>query len=111
VKVGEGMVFLDLLKTSRFAVVDEVVWTYAGGRFQTLWKALAEVEAASPGHRLIRLHRHLLVRTEVIQGVKPRWGGRLPGPLPGSVELVPSRGAAQKLKEQPGPAREHPERE
>jgi two-component system LytT family response regulator/two-component system response regulator AlgR len=111
VKAGEGVVFLDLQKTTHFEVVDEVVWAHAGGRFQTLWKALAEVEAAFPAHRLLRLHRHLLVRLDVIQGVKPLWGGRLQVTLPGGVTLESSRGATQKLKEQLGLARDLPEKE
>ena len=101
-KAGEGVVFLDLAKTTYFEVVDEVVWAHAGGRFQTLWKALAEVEAAFPAHGLMRVHRHLLVRPEIIQGVKPLWGGRLLVTLPGGVELESSRGATPKLKERLG---------
>lgn len=102
VKAGEGLVFLDLAKTTHFEVVDEVVWAYAGGRFQTTWKALSEVEGAFPGASLIRIHRHLLVRPEVILGVKPAWGGRLIVTLPNGVELESSRGATPKLKERLG---------
>ena len=87
VKAGEGVVFLDLAKTTHFEVVDEVVWAHAQGRFQTLWKALAEVEAAFPGAGLLRVHRHLLVRPEVILGLRPLWGGRLTVTLPGGLEL------------------------
>ena len=98
VKAGEGVVFLDLAKTSHFEVVAGVVWAHAAGRFQTLWKTLAEVEAALPASGLMRVHRHLLVRPEIILGVKPLWGGRLLVTLPGGVELESSRGAAPKLK-------------
>ena len=97
VKAGEGVVFLDLGRTTHFEVVDEVVWAHAQGRFQTLWKALGEVEAAFPG--LLKVHRHLLVRPEVILGVKPLWGGRLTVTLPGGVDLESSRGATARIKE------------
>jgi DNA-binding LytR/AlgR family response regulator len=102
VKAGEGVVFLDLAKTSHFEVVAGVVWAHAAGRFQTLWKTLTEAEAALPGRGLMRLHRHLLVRPEIILGVKPLWGGRLLVTLPGGVELESSRGAVPKLKERLG---------
>jgi len=102
VKAGEGVVFLDLARTTHFEVLDEVVWAHAQGRFQTLWKALAEVEAAFPGAGLMRVHRHLLVRPEVILGVKPLWGGRLTVTLPGGVDLESSRGATVRLKERLG---------
>ena len=102
VKAGEGVVFLDLARTTHFEVTDEVVWAHAQGRFQTLWKALAEVEAAFPGAGLMRVHRHLLVRPEVILGLRPLWGGRLTVTLPGGVQLESSRGATAKLKERMG---------
>ena len=98
VKAGEGVVFLELSKTTHFEVVDEVVWAHDQGRFQTLWKALAEVEAAFPAAGLLRMHRHLLVRPETILGVRPLWGGRLTVTLPGGVELESSRGATTVLK-------------
>jgi two-component system LytT family response regulator/two-component system response regulator AlgR len=93
---------MDLAKTTHFEVVDEVVWAHAQGRFQTLWKALAEVEAAFPAAGLLRIHRHLLVRPEVILGIRSLWGGRLTVSLPGGVELESSRGATAKLKERLG---------
>jgi len=74
IKAGAGVVFLDLAKTTYFEVVDGTVWARAAGRFQTLWKTLAEVEAAFPSAGLLRVHRHLLVRPEIILGVKPLWG-------------------------------------
>ncbi len=98
VKAGEGLVFLDLAKITHFEVVDEVVWAHAGERFQTLWNALAEVESAFPEADLLRVHRHLLVRPECIQGIRPLWGGRLTVRLSGGVELESSRGATARLK-------------
>ena len=102
VKAGEGMVFLDLAKTTHFEVVDEVVFAHAGGRFETTWKALSEVEAAFPETGLMRIHRHLVIRPEVVIGVKSTWGGRLLVTLPGGIEVESSRGATPKLKERLG---------
>lgn len=102
VKAGEGLVFLDLARTTHFEVVDEVVLAHAQGRFTTLWKALAEVEAAFPGAGLLRVHRHLLVRPETILGIRPLWGGRLTVTLPGGVELESSRGATARIKQRLG---------
>jgi len=101
-RLKEGVVFLDLARTTHFEVVDEVVWAHAQGRFQTLWKALAEVEAAFPAAGLLRVHRHLLVRPETILGIRPLWGGRLTVTLPGGVELESSRGATAVLKNRLG---------
>ena len=100
VKAGEGMVFLDLVRTSHFELQDEVVWAHAQGRFQTQWKTLAEVEAQFPG--LMRIHRHLLARPEAILGIRPLWGGRLVVTLAGGVELESSRGATARLKQRLG---------
>jgi len=102
VKAGEGLVFLDLAKTTHFEVEDEVVYAHAGGRFETSWKALSEVEEAFSEADLLRVHRHLLIRPEVVIGVRPCWGGRLKVTLPGGVELESSRGGASKLKERLG---------
>lgn len=102
VKAGEGVVFMDLARTTHFEVEDEVVWAHATGRFRTLWCALAEVEAAFPGSGLIRVHRHLLVRPEAIVGVKPHWGGRLKVTLLGGTELESSRGATARIKARMG---------
>jgi len=98
VKAGEGLVFLDLSKTTHFDVEDEVVFAHAGGRFETGWKALSDVEAAFPEAGLLRIHRHILVRPEAVVGVRPCWGGRLKVTLPGGVEVESSRGGAAKLK-------------
>lgn len=102
VKAGDGLVFLDLSKTTHFEVVDEVVFAHAAGRFQTPWEALSQVEAAFPEAGLLRVHRHLLVRPEAILGVKTSWTGGLVLTLPGGVELNASRRATPRLKERLG---------
>ena len=102
VKAGEGVVFLDLVRTTHFEVEEEVVWAHAAGRFRTLWSTLAEVEAAFPAAGMLRVHRHLLVRPEAIIGVKPHWGGRLRVTLLGGAELESSRGATTRIKARMG---------
>ena len=102
VKAGEGLVFVDLSRTTHFEVVDEVVYAYAGGRFETPWKTLAAVEAHFPAAGLLRAHRHLLIRPEAVLGLKPSLNGRLLLTLSGGVELETSRGATPKVRERLG---------
>jgi two-component system LytT family response regulator/two-component system response regulator AlgR len=102
VKAGEGLVFMELSRTTHFEVEQEVVYAHAGQRCPTPWKTLAEAEQYLLGAGLLRIHRHLLVRPEAILGVKPLWGGRLLVTLPGGVELETSRGATPRLKERLG---------
>jgi len=102
VKAGEGVVFLELARTTHFEVEKEIVYAHAAQRYQTPWKTLAEAEQYLQGAGLLRIHRHLLVRPEAILGVKPLWGGRLLVSLPGNLELETSRGATARLKERLG---------
>jgi len=99
VSAGDGVVFVDLQKTTYFDVDNEVVWAHAGGRLRTQWKALGEVEAAFPGCGLLRIHRHLLVRLDAVLGLKPSAGGRAIVRLAGGEELEASRGGAPRLRE------------
>jgi DNA-binding LytR/AlgR family response regulator len=101
VRAGDGLVLLDLAKTTHFLFEDDVVWAFVNGeRFRTTWKALTEVEAAFPS--LVRGHRHLLIRPEAVTGVKPGEFGRLLVRLQGGTTLEVSRGAAPGLKERLG---------
>jgi two-component system LytT family response regulator/two-component system response regulator AlgR len=102
VKAGEGLVFLDLARTTHFTYEDDAVWAHAGGRFRTLWKTLSEAEEALEGRGLVRGHRHLLLRPEAVVGVRAGEFGRLLVRLPGDVELEVSRGAAPQLKKRLG---------
>ena len=99
INAGEGVVFVDLLKTTYFEVESEVVWAHAGGRLRTQWKALDEVEAAFPGCGLLRIHRHLLVRLEAVLGLRPAPGGRAFVRLLGGEEIEASRGGAPRLRD------------
>ena len=103
VRAGDGLVLLDLARTSHFSFEQDAVWSYVNGeRFRTTWKALTEVEAAFPAQALVRGHRHLLLRPEAIIGFKAGDFGRLLVRLPGNLTVEVSRGAAPKLKERLG---------
>ncbi len=97
VKAGEGLVMVDLAKTTHFVFEDETVWALAGERFRTMWKTLADAQLAM-GNRVVRGHRHLLIRPEAIIGVRAGDSGRLLVRLAGGEELEVSRGAASGLK-------------
>jgi two-component system LytT family response regulator/two-component system response regulator AlgR len=97
VRAGEGLVLVDLARTTHFLFDDGVVWAFAGERLRTTWKTLAEAEAAL-GDRVVRGHRHLLIRPEAVLGVRAGDSGRLLVRLAGGMELEVSRGAAPALR-------------
>ena len=79
---------------------EEVVWAWvAGGRHRTAWTTLAEVETAFPGAGLIRIQRHLLLRTEAVLGLKPLEGGRASVRVADGVDLEVSRSVTPRMKE------------
>lgn len=102
VKAGDGLILIDLGKTSHFLFEDGSVWAFAGEqRLRTTWRTLAEGEAAL-GDRVVRGHRNLLVRPEAVIGVRPGEFGRLKIRLMGGHEAEVSRGAAPGLRERLG---------
>ena len=102
VQAGEGVVLVDLARTTHFEVENEVVWAHAGTRMRTQWTSLGEVEAAFPRAGMLRIHRHLLVRPEAVIGLRPSSGGRAIVRLAGGGELEASRGGAPRLRERLG---------
>ena len=102
VQAGDGVVLVDLGRTTHFEVENEVVWAHAGTRMRTQWTSLGEVEAAFPAAGLLRIHRHLLVRPEAVIGLRPSSGGRAIIRLAGGGELEASRGGAPRLRERLG---------
>ena len=102
INAGEGVVLVDLHKTTYFEVENEVVWAHAGGRLRTQWTSLGEVEAVFPNSGMLRVHRHLLVRPEAVIGLKPAPGGRAIVRLLGGEEIEASRGGAPRLRERLG---------
>lgn len=103
VRVGDGLIFLDLARTSHFLFEADTVWAFVNGeRFRTTWKSLTEVAAAFPPESLLRGHRHLLLRPEAVVGLKVGAFGRLLVRMQGGVTLEVSRGTAPGLKERLG---------
>lgn len=102
VHAGEGVVMVDLARTTHFEVENEVVWAHAGTRMRTMWSSLGEVEATFAGIGLLRVHRHLLVRPEAVIGLKSSAGGRAIVRMTGGVEIEASRGGAPRLRERLG---------
>ncbi len=105
VKAGEGVVFLELRRTSHFEVEDEVVWAVAPvkegrpQRHRTSWTSLGEVEQAFPSAGLLRIQRHLLLRPEAVLGLRPLDGGRASVRVGEGMDLEVSRTATPRLKE------------
>lgn len=102
VKAGDGVLLVELSKTTHFEYDDGWVWAHAGSKFRTLWKTLAEAETALEGRGLLKAHRHILLRPEAILGVKNLDSGRLQVRLAGGTELEVSRGAAPAIKQRLG---------
>jgi two-component system LytT family response regulator/two-component system response regulator AlgR len=99
VLAGDGVLLLELARTSYFEVVDQVVWAFAGERYRTRWKALGEVEAFFPDAELLRIQRHLLIRPAAVLGIRATGGGsRVLVRMVGGSELEASRGATPRLK-------------
>jgi len=97
VRAGEGLVLVDLARTTHFLFEEGAVWAFAGERLRTTWKTLADAETAL-GPRVVRGHRHLLIRPEAVLGVRAGDSGRLLVRLAGGMELEVSRGAAPALR-------------
>ncbi|NTW85048.1 MAG: response regulator [Holophagaceae bacterium] len=97
VKAGEGLVLVDLAKITHLSFEDGAVWAFLGEPLRTTWKTLAEAELAL-GDRVVRGHRHLLIRPEAVVGLRAGESGRLLVRLSGNVELEVSRGAAPAFK-------------
>jgi len=97
IKAGEGLLLVELTRTTHFLFEEGVVWAFAPERLRTTWKTLAEAEQAL-GPRVVRGNRHLLVRPEAILGCRAGESGRLLVRMVGGLELEVSRGAAPGLK-------------
>lgn len=102
VKAGEGWVFLDMRKVTRFEVAHEVVHVWAGQRFRTSWTTLTDVEAAFPKEDFVRIQRHILLRPGTVLGFKMTWAGRAEVRVHGGQDLEVSRGSVPRLKERLG---------
>lgn len=103
IRAGEGLLFLDLKKITHFEVDDTGVQAWSCGRaFPTQWKTLADVEATFGAATFERIQRHLLLRPEVLTGLRPLPGNRAMARLGDGTELEVSRTATARLKERLG---------
>lgn len=97
IRAGQGLVLVDLVRVTHFSFEEEAVWAHAGEPLRTTWRTLAEAETAL-GAKVVRGHRHLLIRPEAVTGVRAGDSGRLWVRLAGGTEVEVSRGAAPGLK-------------
>ena len=103
VKAGDGKLLLELKRVAYFEVIDQVVWAWTGGKkFRCTWTSLIDVESAFPGVAFLRIQRNIMLRPEVVLGLRTLSTGRKAVLLPDGVELEASRNAAHHLKERLG---------
>jgi DNA-binding LytR/AlgR family response regulator len=99
VLAGFGTILLDLKFITHFEYSDDRVFAHAlGKRHETTWTTLKEVEQAFPTSGMLRIQRNLLLRPEVVIGVKELLGGRLEVRLAKHTELTVSRSMAKVLR-------------
>ncbi|WLT30182.1 NAD(P)-binding domain-containing protein [Geothrix sp. PMB-07] len=97
---GGSEVLMDLEQTSHFEVIMGQVWAWSQGkRYHTPWRTLAEVEGAFKHVLFLPIKRHLLLRPEAVQNLKPTFGGGAKADMGGNQEIDVGRAAAQRLKE------------
>lgn len=97
---GGSEVLMDLAQTSHFEVILGQVWAWSQGkRYPTSWHSLAEVEGAFKHVLFLPIKRHLLLRPEAVQNLKPTFGGGAKADMGGNVEIDVGRGAALRLRE------------
>lgn len=91
---------MDLEQTSHFEVILGQVWAWSQGRrFATSWHSLAEVEGAFKHVLFLPIKRHLLLRPEAVQNLKPTFGGGAKADMGANLEIDVGRAAALRLKE------------
>lgn len=100
IKAGDGEVYMDLDLVTHFELEDEHVWACRGqNRYLTRWISLAEVEQAFPGEGLLRIQRHLLLRPQMVKGIRPATVGRIKVLVAPKVELTVSRAMTPRTRE------------
>ena len=103
VKAGDGKLLLELKRVAYFEVIDQVVWAWTGGKkFRCTWTSLIDVESAFPGVAFLRIQRNIMLRPEVVLGLRTLSTGRKAVLLPDGAELEASRNAAHHLRERLG---------
>ncbi len=100
VKAGGGHLLVDLRKVTHFELEDDVVWVWSGAkRFRGPWESILDVLEAFPGAGLMRIQRNLLLRPEMVVGVRSLPGGRMAVRTAEGQELEVSRTMTPTMKE------------
>ncbi len=100
IRVDDGEIFMELELITHFEVTDERVWACRGlNRYETRWTALAEVEEAFPEDGMLRIQRHLLLRPQMVKGIRPTAVGRIKVLIAPKVELTVSRAMTPRTRE------------
>lgn len=99
VRAGDGEVYMELGSVTHFELEQERVWACRGqNRYLTRWITLAEVEQAFPEDGMLRIQRHLLLRPQMVKGIRPSTVGRIKVLVAPKVELLVSRAMTPRTK-------------
>jgi len=97
---GGQEILMELDQTTHFEVVAGQVWAWTRGkRCSTSWRSLHEVELAFKQVLFLPIKRHLLLRPEAVQNLRPTFGGGAKAQMGDNVEIDVGRAAATRLKE------------
>ena len=100
IRAGDGEIFMELDLITHFELESDRVWACRGlNRYLTRWTALSEVEHAFPEDGLLRIQRHLLLRPQMVKGIRPASVGRIKVMVAPKVELTVSRAMTPRTKE------------
>ncbi|MDP1832269.1 MAG: response regulator transcription factor [Geothrix sp.] len=100
IKAGEGEIFMELDLVTHFELADDRVWACRGlNRYVTRWSSLAEVEVAFPDDGMLRIQRHLLLRPQMVKGVRTTSVGRTKVLIAPKVELTVSRAMTSRTRD------------
>lgn len=100
IRAGDGEVYMELELVTHFELDDSRVWACRGqNRYLTRWATLADVEQAFPEAGMLRIQRHLLLRPQMVKGIRPATVGRIKVLVAPQVELTVSRAMTSRTKE------------
>ena len=100
IQAGDGEIFMELELITHFELDNEKVWACRGlNRYVTRWNTLAEVEEAFPEDGMLRIQRHLLLRPQMVKGIRATTVGRIKVMIAPKVELTVSRAMTPRTRE------------
>lgn len=100
IRAGDGEIYMELELVTHFELDDSRVWACRGqNRYLTRWATLADVEQAFPEAGMLRIQRHLLLRPQMVKGIRPSTVGRIKVLVAPQVELTVSRAMTPRMKE------------